>query len=140
MKRRSPLSLSRIAKRFDIDLIRVFGSAARGDMHAHSDIDVAYQGRRALGYAQQSQLMRALSDLPEFSDREIDLVDLRCAPPLLAYSALREGIKRYGSERADEAFYRYAAKRYIDAKPFFNATAEYVHNKTSIKNTSPSKK
>jgi len=73
----------------------VFGSAARGEMQPHSDIDVAVyvDDPGALpsryGYAAglTEELMRALR-----TDR-VDVVVLNQAPPVLYHRVLRDGIR-----------------------------------------------
>jgi len=74
----------------------VFGSVARGEAAAHSDVDVAVYVREDMiendtgfGYASQvaSDLMKALGS------NEVDVVVLNGAPPLLYHRVLRDGVR-----------------------------------------------
>jgi predicted nucleotidyltransferase len=68
----------------------VFGSAARGTGHVHSDVDVAVgiRGRRRLGALEIGALV---SKLESAAGRPVDLVLLDEAPPGLAYRVFRDG-------------------------------------------------
>lgn len=69
----------------------VFGSAARGTAHPHSDIDIAV-GLTA-GVALSPQDLGALiADLERATGRPVDLVLLDEAPAPLAYRIFRDGV------------------------------------------------
>lgn len=82
----------------------LFGSRARGDAAAHSDIDVAvYVDRDHLeeadfpfGYDADlaSRLVRALAR------NDVDLVVLNAAPPLLYHRVLRDGVRLFARDLA----------------------------------------
>jgi hypothetical protein len=73
----------------------LFGSHARGEARAHSDVDVAVfvdpalAVESAFGYAAEltSALMAALAT------NQIDVVLLNAAPPLLYHRVLRDGVR-----------------------------------------------
>jgi len=68
----------------------VFGSAARGTAHAHSDIDIAIglpEGRRLTAL----ELGDLASRLEAAAGRPVDVVDLEGAPPGLAFRIFRDG-------------------------------------------------
>lgn len=68
----------------------VFGSVARGEDHAASDIDVAVgpsEGRK-LGALDLGDITSRLEGV---SGREVHVVDLEQAPPSLAYRIFRDG-------------------------------------------------
>ena len=72
----------------DIEVVYLFGSSARGEAMSASDVDVA------LLCTSPVELMRlgALQErLAERLGREVDLVDLKRASPLLAAEIVREG-------------------------------------------------
>jgi predicted nucleotidyltransferase len=71
-----------------IRLAYLFGSCARGDFGPTSDVDVALLG------AQPFDLMDLAAigaQLGQAVDRRADVVDLRCAPPLLRRQVVAEG-------------------------------------------------
>jgi predicted nucleotidyltransferase len=86
---------SALSGRAEILEAYLFGSSARGDAQAHSDVDVAVfvDSSRApstpYGYASElgSELMRALGT------SRVDLVVLNGAPPLLYHRVLRDGVR-----------------------------------------------
>jgi predicted nucleotidyltransferase len=96
----------------------VFGSAARGTAHAHSDVDVAVglpEGRRLTSL----ELGELISRLEAAVGRPVDVVDLEGAPPGLAYRIFRDGQVVVEKDRA-----RLVARRaraileYLDFQPF----------------------
>lgn len=113
-----------LSRRFSLDLLYLFGSVARGDEHATSDVDIAYQSTVTLTPIVESQLASSLADI--FSGKRIDLVNLRNASPLLAHQILIEGKLLFGESKQADQFYRLTLKRFIDAKPLFEATRVYV--------------
>jgi len=98
----------------------LFGSVAREESQAHSDLDVAvYIDESALepqpfGYAAElsSRLMR---DLDHSS---VDVVILNQAPPLLYHRVLRDGIRVVSLDlKATTTREGYALSRYCDDVP-----------------------
>lgn len=71
----------------------LFGSQARGEAHAHSDIDVAvhlsHEPDAPFGYA--ADLMAEL--MSAVGSNRVDLVILNHAGPLLYHRVLRDGIR-----------------------------------------------
>lgn len=118
-----------IAKSLDLDLVYLFGSAARGDMRPGSDVDVAVESATRLS---DRDLVALRTRLSAAFGRDVDLVDLSFATPLLARQILLEGIPLFGAERTRESFYRMTAKRYIDALPLFKATEQYVKDRLAV--------
>ena len=124
--------VKKLAKRRHLRLMYVFGSAARGDMHAGSDIDIAYQSVELLSESHRSEIASALYKILEPGRSPIDVVDLATAPPLLVYHIAREGRKLYGNALDDNLFYCHALERAIDARPLFELTTHYVHASLAI--------
>jgi len=104
----------------------LFGSAARGDMHRSSDVDVAVHSTRFMTFSDRMRISRIVRRALPVGKREIDLVDLRHATPELARQIVQDGKRLVGTDRVDDAFFRYAIKRYIDAKKIRDAHAAYV--------------
>ncbi|MGH9408504.1 MAG: type VII toxin-antitoxin system MntA family adenylyltransferase antitoxin [Vicinamibacterales bacterium] len=68
----------------------LFGSAARGQSHTSSDIDVAI-GLAAGTTLDAHDVGSLISDLEHATGRAVDLLILDEAPPALAYRAFRDG-------------------------------------------------
>ena len=79
-------ALEGLASKHNLELILVFGSQARGEAHPASDMDIAVYGRQILSETEKIELIYELSGIFHMDD--IDLVDLRSAPPLLKKEAL----------------------------------------------------
>jgi predicted nucleotidyltransferase len=95
----------------------VFGSKARGEQHAGSDIDVAIgasEGRKL----SILDLGDIASRLEAAAGRPIDVVDLESAPAALAYRVFRDGQVILERERARLVARRArAVLEYLDFKP-----------------------
>lgn len=98
----------------------LFGSRARGDSHAASDIDVAVYTDSAcmpdspFGY--QSELTAALMSALQAND--IDVLLLNNAPPLLYHRVLRDGIRLFARRLAETTSREARAlSRYCDYLP-----------------------
>lgn len=92
----------------EIVLAVVFGSLARGEAGAHSDVDVAI----VLSSAGTSRRGAIEAELGRAAGREIDLVDLDGAPPQLRFEIARDGRPLY--ERTPHAWADFRARAMID--------------------------
>lgn len=93
----------------------VFGSAARGSAHAHSDVDVAIGTIAPLDVHELGAL---IGDLEAAAGRPVDLVSLDDAGPALAYRVFRDGVVIV--ERDRPALVKRKTKAildYLDFKP-----------------------
>jgi predicted nucleotidyltransferase len=107
----------------DLELLVLFGSAARGTASARSDVDVAV---RCAGAADLEALHLALA--PWLATGRLDLVDLRRAGPLLAFEVARSG--RVLFERHPGAFREFqslASRRYCDTEKLRAAQRRAIH-------------
>ena len=70
----------------DVQLAVVFGSAARGALHRRSDLDIGVMGLRST-----TRLAALAVTLARIAGREVDLIQLETAPPLLRFEIARDG-------------------------------------------------
>lgn len=80
-----------IAKQFGISLFYIYGSLASGRMQSLSDVDIAIGcgGNRELETEEYLKLLSYIQDL--LGREDIDLVELKKAPPLLKMRILQQG-------------------------------------------------
>ena len=101
----------------DLELLILFGSAARGRSRKTSDVDVAVRCDAA---ADLDALFMALA--PRLKSDRLDLVDLRRAGPLLAFEVARSGSVLF--ERSPGLFREFqslASRRYADTRKLRDA-------------------
>jgi predicted nucleotidyltransferase len=105
--------LARALDRDEVRLAVLFGSRARGQAGPSSDWDVG------LVLSKPVDLFLWMSELASVMGAEVDLVDLRRAPPLLAHRAATQGkvlLDRSGHEFA--SFVSLALRKYWDTEKF----------------------
>lgn len=78
----------RLEDRFGLDTLWLFGSTARGTATATSDLDLAALFRRR---PSTLELLDQRAELAGLLGREVDLVDLEQASPILVMQVLRHG-------------------------------------------------
>ncbi len=90
----------------------LFGSAARGQMLADSDIDVAIDIGRALS---TTECWNAMQHLAARAARDVDLIDFRTASDVLRYQVLTTGRRLFARDGAAQASFEAAAlSEYFD--------------------------
>jgi len=72
----------------DVVAVYLFGSTARGEASARSDLDLALLGRRPLDPVMRWELQQHLAVA---AGRDVDLVDLRAASSVFRVQVLRDG-------------------------------------------------
>src|SRR5438105_14748157 len=112
-------AVAAVAEREGIDLVVLFGSAARGRLRAESDLDIAV--RFAAGRPDFETEARVAAELHAALQppRELDLVLLHHASPLLLIQVATEGISLYeASPEVWPLFWLYARRRFEDTEKY----------------------
>ena len=107
----------------DLQLLILFGSAVKGRMSAHSDVDLAVQCDST---ADLDVLYLAIA--PRLETDRLDLVDLRRAGSLLSFEVARTG--RLLFERNSGAFRQFqslASRRYGDTEKLRHAQRRAIY-------------
>ena len=103
----------------DVVVSYLFGSVARGRATIQSDIDIAVLLDPGLDdRTMVERQLDLIGALEPYCDREVQVVLLNCATPLLAYQVIRDGVRlsaRTDAERV--AFEVSTMKRYFDVQP-----------------------
>jgi predicted nucleotidyltransferase len=103
-----------LEERFGLDTLWLFGSEAQGTTRPDSDLDLAALFRRR---PTGLEVLEAQADLEQLLHREVDLVDLDRASPILCMQVLRYGrlvIDRNPKRR--HAFFSRTISMYEDVK------------------------
>jgi predicted nucleotidyltransferase len=114
-----PEAIAAVAQREGIDLVVLFGSAARARLRARSDLDIAVRfatGRPAFeAEARVAAELHAALKPP----RELDLVLLNHASPLLLIQVTAEGIPLYAASPEVWPLFRlYSRRRFEDTEKY----------------------
>jgi uncharacterized protein len=120
-----PNQVEVVARRHGIRLLLRFGSSVTGLLHQGSDVDLGV----ILAHVPASfgAVADCLTDLQTLvPDREVDLVVLNHADPLLLKQVTDHCVLEYGSPRELEALKLYAFKRYQDHRRYLDMEREYV--------------
>lgn len=111
-------TLSAIRRKWDLNLIILFGSRAKNRARADSDWDIAVRSSKRLSF---NQLLRLAVALDGVVRGEAEVVDVRAASPLLLASIAQHGQLWFEKKRGDFAQFRVSAfNQYLDFKPAFD--------------------
>jgi predicted nucleotidyltransferase len=95
IKRPSRSAMTRIARRFGLSEMRVFGSAVHADFRPDSDIDVMVRRKRGVRRTLEDELLLR-HDLEALLDRDVDVVDASVLRQPIREKAESEGVVLYG--------------------------------------------
>lgn len=130
LTQKQQVGLARLRETYGVRFIIVFGSTVQDRLHGGSDLDLAvfFQPRESSGGERSDypffDLMGELQEL--FPEREVDLVVLNGADPLLLKQITSECRLLSGDLSAFQQFRIYAFQRYQDYRPYLNREAEVV--------------
>ena len=117
--------LDEIARAHGVLLLVQFGSSVSGHLRPDSDIDLAALLERVpTSLADQGRLVADLQSL--YPGREVDLVLLNRADPLLLRKITETCVLIYGTTRRLHEIKLYAFKRYQDHRRYLALEREYV--------------
>jgi predicted nucleotidyltransferase len=119
-----------IAEQHGIRLLLQFGSTVSGNVHPRSDVDLAaLVNRPSLSFREYADLIHDLQSL--FPDREVDLVLINRADPLLLKKITDSCRLLYGTVRQLQELRIYAFKRYHDHRKYLELEREFVRRTLS---------
>lgn len=119
-----------IIKKYDLKLLLLFGSQARGDARKNSDTDIAFMSGKKLDFNQKAELMMDLLPVVKAEETKIDVVDTKTAHPLLLYLIMQDAKILYAEDMM--FFYNLQAaafKKYVEMKPHFKLQKELLLSK-----------
>ena len=117
--------LEEIARRHGIRLLLQFGSTVSGRVHPRSDVDLSVLLHRPSGsLRERAELLHDLQSL--FPHREVDLVLINHADPLLLKKIMEAPRLLHGTVRQVQELRIYAFKRHQDHRKYFDLERRFV--------------
>lgn len=114
-----------VAEAYALDLVVLFGSAAREGFAAAGDVDLGVRAARPVD--DWLQLYEAF--VGRLGTAAVDVVDLRRASPTLQVKAAEDAVVLYERTPGEfAAFATLAGRRFDDARKFRDAEREYVRD------------
>lgn len=110
------LKITKIAKKFQLKMIIIFGSFASGKNRKDSDLDIAVLGLKKVSFKNQINLSNEFSRI---FNKNSDLSVLNKANPLLLFQVSKNSILLYGKQEDFFKFKLYAFNTYNDYLPYF---------------------
>lgn len=125
-------NVGKIAIKYGLDLVLLFGSQSNGRIHKESDVDVAYLSNRSLDFEQEYRLNYEFTNV--FRHDRVDTVDLKKAKPLLMYAIFQHPKILFQTDSQTFFHYRaYAFKKYVEAKPLYEERARRLYERVNIR-------
>lgn len=120
--------IKKLAKKYDLTLVVLFGSQVTGETHKESDVDVAYLSDEKLSFDEEVLLNTDLTEI--FRNDKVSLVNLKTASPLLLKQIVTTAVVLY--EKESHLFiemFLYALRMYEEAEPLFDLRRHYLERK-----------
>lgn len=122
--------IAKLAKKYGLTLVVLFGSQATGHTHKESDVDVAYISDRKLSFDEEVLLNTDLTEV--FRNDKVSLVNLKTASPLLLKQVVMNAAVLYEKHPSlFNEFYLLALRLYDEAKPLFELRRDFLNYKIS---------
>ncbi len=110
--------IKKIAQKYNLEIVLLFGSQVNGRAKPDSDIDIAYSAQKLLSTKEKIDLNNDLCDF--FKKDIVDQVDIRNANPLLLYEISQNSKLLFGKKIGYLEFKAFAFRNYIDSESLFN--------------------
>jgi uncharacterized protein len=108
--------LDEVGKKFDLKLILLYGSYAKGTQTELSDFDIAVLGKKPLDFDTHIAMYGEFSGIFGDIERELDVVVLERKDPLFLYQVAKNSQLLYGTTLEYNEFRAYAFRSYHDSK------------------------
>lgn len=118
--------LKKIAEKYKLNFLALFGSRAENCERKDSDYDIAYSPQEEFDYDREYFLGLELARV--FKNPKIDLISTKKSPPLLMRSiAFNSKLLHEKEKNSFDYFQMFAFKMYVEARPLFKMTHDYVN-------------
>ena len=123
--------VQKIADKFGLSLVMLFGSFANVTNTKESDVDIAYVKTDKLATAQEIELALEFENL--FKVERADIVYIPDMSPIFMYMTLNDGIVLFAqSETIFPSFYSYSIKRLYDNMSLYQMRLDHLCKKHQI--------
>lgn len=118
--------VAKLAEKYGLRLVFLFGSQVTGRTHKESDFDFGYISSRELSITDEGYLIIDLMPVAKVRDeRLINLVNFKKASPLLLYSALNNAQLLFEDKPGFFSnIQAYAFKLFVETQPLYRLKAE----------------
>ena len=116
--------IDNLAKKFNLSLVILYGSHARGKVHKESDIDIAVLGARPIPFEKLIDLNNEFAEI--FKVKEIDVKSLHNTNFLFRYQVMYKGILLYGKSYNYNSFKSYAFRDYYDSQDLLRLKEVFI--------------
>lgn len=109
--------IRKLAKKYDLSLVLLYGSQAKGKIRKDSDIDIAVLGTKPILTGDLIALNNEFAHI--FEVYNIDVKSLHNTDPLFRYQVMLNAVLLYGRSYDFFTFKAYAFRAYHDSKDLF---------------------
>lgn len=111
--------IEKLAKKYRLSLVVLFGSQATGKTHSRSDVDMAFLSEAVMDLNDIVKMQMEFSK--ELRIKNLEMVAMNGAHPLLLKQVARKSLLLYEKERSMFARFKiYALKRFMEAQKLFD--------------------
>lgn len=119
--------IKKLAEKYRLNLVLLFGSQAKGKVHALSDTDIAFRSELPMRPLETAKMQIEFSQ--KLKTKDLEMIDLRHASSLLLKQVAENSILLYEKEHSLYArFKMFAYKQYMEAKPILELRRIQLNN------------
>jgi predicted nucleotidyltransferase len=108
--------IQKLAEKYGLSLILLFGSQATGHAHKHSDIDIGYVCRKDIDYTENYEISLQLMQI--FKHKDIEFVNIYNVSPSMKKQISGTGVILYEENPVIFDYFKmHAFREYVDTKP-----------------------
>ena len=106
-------TIAKIGEKFNLKLIIIYGSYAKGIHKKKSDLDIAILGKKPIDFKTELEIYSALSQVfGDNKERELDVKFLHKVDSFFRYQAMKDAVLIYGNLYDFNIFKIYAIRCY----------------------------